>query len=85
MNKRTPEAPFPDACLTGRAFISPCCTSSVREFYADGGLYLASRVAGHGWSAPWPGCIEDINDTGTLVEKDGSERPIRWRADRKGE
>lgn len=82
MNKRTPEAPFPDACLTGRAFISPCCTSSTREFCVDGVLYLASRVTGHGWSVPWPGRIEDINDTGTVVEKDGSERPIRWRADR---
>ena len=85
MSERTPEAPFPDACLTGRAFIAPCCTSSVREFIADEVLYLASRVAGHGWSAPWPGRIEDINDTGTLVQKDGSEQPIRWRADRKRE
>lgn len=83
MSERTTEAPFPDACLTGRAFITPCCTSSTREFYVDGVLHLASRVAGHGWSAPWPGRIEDINDTGTIVEND-SERPIRWRADREG-
>ena len=82
MSDRTPEAPFPNACLTGRKFISPCCTSSVREYMVQGVLHLASRVVGHGWSAPWPGRIEDINDTGVLVEKDGSERPIRWRADR---
>ena len=82
MNERTPEAPFPDARLTGRAFIASCCTSSVREYMVDGVLCLASRVAGHGWSAPWPGRIEDVNDTGTLIEKDGSQRPIRWRADR---
>ena len=48
MSERTPEAPFPDACLTGRAFISPCCTSSTQEFMVDGTLYLASSVAGHG-------------------------------------
>lgn len=83
MSERTPEAPFPDACRTGRAFISPCCTASIREFMVDGTLYLASSVAGHGWSTPWQGRIEDINDTGTLIEKDGSERPIHWRADRK--
>ena len=52
MNKRTPKAPFPDACLTGRAFVTSCCTASAREFCVDGVLYLASRVAGHGWSAP---------------------------------
>lgn len=51
MNERTPEAPFPDACRTGRAFISPCCTAAVREFRVDGVLYLASSVVGHGWSA----------------------------------
>lgn len=84
MNKRTPEAPFPDACLTGRAFVTSCCTSSTRKFYADGVLYLASRVAGHGWSAPWPGCIEDINDDGCVVETDGREHRIRWRPDREG-
>ena len=79
MSDRTPNPPFPDACRTGRAFISPCCTASVTEFLSGGQLCLASRVAGHGWSAPWPGCIEDINDTGTLVDADGSERPVFWR------
>ena len=62
----------------GRAFISPCCTASIREFLSDGQLWLVGRVAGHGWSAPWPGRIEDINDTGTLVDADGSERPVYW-------
>lgn len=51
MHDRTPEPPFPDACRTGRKFITPCCTSSLHEFVADGTLHLASRVAGHGWSA----------------------------------
>ena len=84
MSERTPEAPFPDACRTGRAFISPCCTVIAREFAVDGALYLASCVAGHGWSAPWRGCIDAVNDTGTIVEKDGGERPIRWQPGRKG-
>jgi len=65
-------------------FISPCCTASVQEFLADGTLRLASHVAGHGWSAAWPGRIEGINDDGTIVEADGSERRIRWRADWEG-
>ena len=82
MSERTSEPPFPDACLTGRKFISPCCTASTCEFKAHGVLYLASRVAGHGWSAPWRGSIEDINDDGTTVEADGTERRIRWQADR---
>ena len=82
MSERTPEAPFPAACRTGRAFISPCCTASVREFRRDGVLYLASSVAGHGWSTPWRGRIEDINDTGTIVGEDGSERRVCWRGDR---
>ena len=82
MDQPSPNPPFPDACRTGRAFITPCCTASTREFLVDGVLYLASRVAGHGW---WParrGRIEDINDTGTLVEADGTERRVYWRADR---
>jgi len=84
MHDRTPEPPFPDACRTGRKFISPCCTASLHEFLADGTLHLASSVAGHGWSAAWPGCIEDINDDGTIIGADGSERRIRWRAEREG-
>lgn len=81
---RTPDAPFPDAALTGRTLISPCCTASVREFRIDGVLWLAGRVAGHGWSAPWQGSIDDINDTGTVVEADGTERRVFWSADREG-
>ena len=75
---RTAEPPFPDAARTGRAFISPCCTASIREFLVDGTLWLAGSVAGHGWGQPWMGRIEDINDTGTLVDADGTERPTRW-------
>ena len=82
MTDRTPNPPFPDACRTGRAFISPCATASVREFKVDGQLWLAGRVAGHGWSTPWPGSIEEINDTGTRVEADGSDRQVFWRPDR---
>ena len=84
MSERTPEPPFPDACRTGRAFITPCCTASTHEFCVDTVHYLASRVAGHGWSAPWPGRIEDINDDGVIVEADGAERRIRWQAEREG-
>lgn len=85
MDDRTKEPPFSDACRTGRAFISPCCTASVREFLVEGVLYLASSVAGHGWSAPWPGSIDAINDTGTIVAADGTERRIRWTPGRDGD
>ena len=67
---------------TGRAFISPCCTAFVREFLVDGQLWLAGSVIGHGWSAPCRGSIDDINDTGTVVEADGTERPVRWSPSR---
>ena len=76
---RTQRPPFPDTTRTGRAFISPCCTASVTEFLVDGQLWLASSVAGHGWSQPWQGSVEDINDIGTLVDADGTERRIYWR------
>lgn len=76
---RTQEPPFPDSSRTGWAFISPCCTSSVREFLVDGTYWLAGRVAGHGWSQPWRGRVQDINDTGTLVAPDGSERRVWWQ------
>ncbi len=82
MHDRTPEPLFPDACRTGRKFTTPCCAASSHEFRVDGVLHLASRVAGHGWSVPWRGCIEDINDTGTVVEQDGSERRIHWQGAR---
>lgn len=89
MHARTPEPPFPDACRTGRQFISPCCTASVSEFCVDSTLHLASHVTGRGWSAAWPGQIEDINDDGTIigadiVEADGTERRIRWQSEREG-
>ena len=82
MQNPTRDPPFPDACRTGRMFITPCCTASTHEFLVDGALHLASRVAGHGWFPARPGCIEDINDDGTLVDADGTERRLRWRADR---
>jgi hypothetical protein len=82
MTERTREPPFPDACRTGRAFITPCCTASIREFRAGDILYLAGRVAGHGWTAPWQGRIEDINDTGTICDGAGHERRVYWRPDR---
>lgn len=81
---RTPNPPFPDDVQTGRAFISPCCTASVREFRVDGVLWLAGSVAGHGWVEPWQGSIDDINDTGTLVDADGTERRVFWSAGREG-
>jgi len=51
----------------------------VTEFLVAGQHWLASSIAGHGWSQPWPGTVDDINDTGTLVDADGTERPVRWR------
>ncbi len=84
MHDRTPEPPFPDPCRTGHMFITPCCTGSVHEFYVGATLHLVSHVAGHGWSATWPGRIEGINDDGTIVGADGTERRIRWRAEREG-
>lgn len=77
---RTADAPFPQDARTGRAFISPCCTASVREFRIDGVLWLAGHVAGHGWSEPWHGSIDGINDTGTKVDADGTERRVFWSA-----
>ena len=77
---RTKNPPFPDDTRTGRAFISPCCTASVTEFLVNGQHWLASSVAGHGWSQPWLGSVDGINDTGTLVDADGTERRIYWRA-----
>ncbi len=50
----------------------------------DGVLYLAFHVAGHGWFPARPGSIDCINDDGTIVEKNGGERRIRWRAGLEG-
>ncbi len=79
---RTANAPFLDDTRTGRGCISPCCTASVEEFRVDGVLWLAGSVIGHGWSAPWQGSIKAINDTGTIVEADGTERAVFWSARR---
>ena len=76
---RTVECRFPLSAKTGRAFITPCCTSGVYEFFVDGELWLAGSVAGHGWNAPWKGSIDDINDTGTKVDANGAERRVYWR------
>ena len=83
MDQPSPNPPFPDACRTGRAFITPYNASST-EFLVDGVLYIASAVVGRGWWPARPGRVEDINHTGTLVEADGTERRIVWRADREG-
>lgn len=48
----------------------------------DGVLYLAFHATGYGWFFPSHGRIEDVNNTGTLVEADGTERRIQWQADR---
>jgi hypothetical protein len=76
---RTLEPPIRDAACTGRAFIISCCTASVTEFLVNAQLWLAGSVAGHGWTKPWPGSIDDINETGTLVDANRTERPIHWR------
>ncbi len=78
---RSKYAPFPDNTRTGRAFISPCCTASITEFSINGTLWLAISVAGHGWTKPWIGSIDDINDTDTIVDADRTERRIFWRPD----
>ena len=66
---------------TGRRYITPCCTASTVEFVDDEGKkFLRCQVAGHGWTSDfWAGVVEDINDTGTIVEADGTERKIFWR------
>lgn len=84
MDQPSHNPPCPDACRTGRRFISPCCTASTTEFLVDGVLHLALHVAGHGWWPARPDRIDDINDIGTLVEADGAERPVRWCAGREG-
>lgn len=75
----TQKPPFPDVQRTGRAFITPCCTAETFEFRVDDSLWLAFQVAGHGWAAPRQGSIDDINDTGTKVDADGTERHVRWK------
>jgi len=76
---RTKAPPFPDDTRTGWAFIPPCRTSSVREFLIDGAYWLAGHVVGHGWSQPWPGRIQDTNDTGTIICPHGTEQPVHRR------
>jgi len=80
MDEPMRDPPFPDACRTGRAFITPCCTAKQTEYMVDGVLYLSFYVVGRGWFPARPGSIDSINDDGTIIEKDGSSRRIRWRA-----
>jgi len=54
--------------------IIPCCTASTRGSLVHGTIWLTSTIAGHGWSDPWLGWIEDVNDTGTIVGADGCDR-----------
>jgi hypothetical protein len=67
--ERTETNPLLDqgAVATGRQYISPCYTSSVYEFRIGSVLWLIGSVAGHGFSKPWEGKIEDINEQGFKV------------------
>ena len=85
MDEPTRDPPFPDECRTGRAFITPCCTGKQTEYRVDGVLYLVFHVAGHGWFPARPGSIDQINDTGTIVDSSGQERRVYWRADREAQ
>lgn len=82
MTEFTEDPPFPESQRTGRAFITPCCTGGLYEFRVDGALSVSFHVAGHGWDAPRPGSIDEVNDTGTKVDADGTERRVFWRPDR---
>jgi len=79
MTEFTSAPPFADNLRTGRAFITPCCTAGTREYLIDGVLWLVFSVAGHGYAAPRQGSIDDINDTGTKVDADGTERRVWWK------
>lgn len=75
--ERTEHNPLLDrgAVATGWKYISPCCTASVEEFLLpDGSIWCIGSVAGHGFSKPWGGTIADINEYGTIVRPDGTER-----------
>lgn len=79
MSEFTTVAPYASKYKTGRKFISPCCTASITEFLLPSGrTMLAGSVAGHGWSQPYAGTIDGINDTGTKVDADGAERACHW-------
>jgi hypothetical protein len=41
MHGPTRNPPFPDACRTGRLFITICCMASTHEFEVDGALCSA--------------------------------------------
>jgi hypothetical protein len=70
--------PFPDEAMTGRKFVSPCCTSAVVEFLVDGELWVCGRVAGHSYSSPRKGSVDDINDDGYLCGPGNEERQVHW-------
>ncbi len=74
MAKRTMDCPIDESLKTGRAYVSPCCTSSITEFLlADGRTVLCGSISGHGWGEVRDGTIDDIYDAGTFVEADGTE------------
>ena len=84
MDRPTTDPLFSDALRTGRKSIMPCCTADTHEFLVDGEHHLATRVAGHGWPPSEPGRIERIDDTGTVVEADGTECRVCQRPERDG-
>jgi hypothetical protein len=69
---------------TGRKYITPCCTAATVEYRDESGaLFLRCTVAGHGWTSDYfAGSVDEINDTGTIVEADGTERSVHWKPSR---
>lgn len=84
MDRPTPDPPFPGVLRTGRRPITPCRTASTHEFLVDGEHHFATRVAGHGWLPSDSGRVEFIDDTGSVVEADGTERRVCQRPERDG-
>lgn len=82
MTGHSNEKPFEQHQATGRKFITPCCTVSTHEYLVDATYYLVSHVAEYGWSKPWCGSLDDINETGTLVDAGGHERAVYYDASR---
>lgn len=66
---------------TGRKYITPCCTAATVEYRDESGaLFLRCHVAGHGWTSDYfAGSVDEINDTGVIVEVDGTERSVFWK------
>lgn len=81
MSRRSPSWTGPRPTRSSR---TPCRTAGTHEFLVDGEHHLAPRVAGHGWLPSDPGRIEYIDDTGTVVEADGTECRVSQRPERDG-